>query len=161
MLSFFLIVPWFFIFMYYESPYLFPAIASIFYAVGWADALVNFLVGYPIRPFFFTKRKELARYPKIVFAEQARAVWLLAGFFSSWLAKSQTWAMSGYSCCIATMIVSEYFGLNKEAQNKIKFWFYIFWGFLIFMNISAPISVILALVLHGCNFVVEFRLFNT
>lgn len=159
MLSLLLVPLW--LKMYRRTPYLFPALVSVLYLFNWADSIVNVLVGFPIRPIYIMKSGKLEKMPKIMAAEQIRALWLLLGLFIPQLTSSQTFAMTLYSVCALLMVELEYYEYGGMIQSKIKMLFYLFWTFTILSSIPfSPINAILALLLHGCNFVIDFRALN-
>lgn len=157
MLSLVLVPLWYY--FYSTVPYLFPALMSIFYLLDWADPIINVLVGFPLRSAYKTKHKELENLPKITAAEQLRVVWLTVGIFYPAVVESQTYVMAIYAYCTAMMILLEYFKVNGVIQSRIKFWYYLVWTLLMGWHfLFLPFDGILALLLHGCNYVIDFRL---
>ena len=148
--------------LYIRSPYLFPAIVSPLYFLGLHNEVLNVLVTFPMGIFYFAnelRNGKQPKYPSVLILEFIRwiSVWLfyLLDIFSN----AQEYALAGYCYVTLLTILLEMFGKDEKVQLERKYQFYLGWTFwMILWLLFHPINLIVALLLHGLNFMVDFRL---
>jgi hypothetical protein len=154
--------------LYLRSPYLFIAGASPLYFTGLDSEILDLLVSFPIKIFYFTeelKNGQPPKYPLILTLEFIRwiLIWilpLLADVISSYsiFLNAQNRAMAGYTYTALIMIILEQNGKDQKIQVKTKYYFYIGWTlWIIFSLFFQPFNMAIALIIHGLNFIIDFR----
>lgn len=160
MLSILLLPLWALI--YFVSPYFFVAVSAFFYFTEWYSEILHILVTFPLGLFYIQQKLqngEQPDHPTTLIWELARWIicWILV--WNEWLEPAQYNALSGYTYITAITLLMATRDDNIIKLNDIKFRCYLLWiGWIIFKLCLNPINMMMALILHGINFYIDFRL---
>lgn len=148
--------------VYIRSPYLFPGIASIFYFTNLQNESLNVLVSFPLGLFYFANKLQQGQPPKhhrMLTLEFIRwgLIWIF--YVLDLFSEAQGYALAGYCYVTALMIFLEFNGKDEKVQVDLKYKFYIGWTFWIILWLFfQPMNLCVALIIHGSNFIIDFRL---
>ena len=138
--------------LYTQSPYIFPAISTLLYAIG-VDPTI--LVAFPLSYHYSVKElrtgKEITR-KDLVYLETLRLIWV--GFWYDY-GVDLSLVMSGYCGIILLGIIMHHFKYETEYLLDVRFRLYLVWTVvLLLFHWLSPVIFIT----HFLNFAVEFRI---